>query len=69
MKLEWRPIDECFLSDQVEVSQGLHVCQLIVDGDSMSTDDFNVSDTSRTIDVLISEGMKHLAVPIAITQW
>ncbi|CAB3980576.1 DNA-directed RNA polymerase II subunit RPB1-like [Paramuricea clavata] len=55
VKLEWRPIDECFLSEQVEVSQGLHVCQLIVDGDSLSTDDFNVSDTSRTIDVLISE--------------
>ena len=49
-------IDECFLSDQVEVPQGLHVCQLVVDGDAMSTDNINVSDESRTIDVLITEG-------------
>ncbi|XP_028415444.1 uncharacterized protein LOC114538464 [Dendronephthya gigantea] len=55
VKLDWRVIDECFLSDQVEVPQGLHVCQLVVDGDMMSTDDFSVSDTSRTIDVLISK--------------
>ena len=50
-------IEECFLSDQLEVPRGLHVCQLVVDGDSVSTDDFEVSDTSRTVDVLISAGM------------
>ena len=49
-------IDECFLSDQVKVPQGLHVCQLIVDGDAISTDNFNVSDTSQMIDILIPEG-------------
>ena len=41
----------------MEVPQGLHVCQFIVDGDSMSTDDFEISDTSRIVDVLISAGM------------
>ena len=56
VKLDWRTLDECFLSDQVEVPQGLHVCQLVVDGDAISTHDFTVSDTSRTIDVLISQG-------------
>ena len=55
VKLDWRMIDECFLSDQVEVPQGLHVCQLVVDSDAMSTDDFTVSDSSRTIDIVISE--------------
>ena len=57
VELKWNDVEQLFMSEETEIHTGLHVCQLVVDGDSMSTEDFEVGEHTEVVNVAIAEGL------------